>query len=379
MDTNKSGLHLFNLFGFEVRLDWSWFFLAILIVWTLAVGYFPMHFPNLGSNTYWIMGVVGAVGLFLSIILHELFHSLIGRYYGVPFGGITLFIFGGIAEMRDAPPSPKAELLISLAGPLLSIGLGFIFYFLFQIGTQAKWPISVNGVIRYLSVINFVLGIFNLLPGFPLDGGRILRSILWWWKGNLKWATQVACRAGVGLGFGMIFFGIFQFVLGAFISGIWAFLLGFFLQHISKMSYQDLLIRDIFQNERIKKYAKTHPITVQPDITLQDLVDNYFYKHYHKLYPVVENKKLVGCISFNEIKQIEKEQWPILKVRQVMRQCTPEIAIDVDTEVSKVLQMMTSQKISRVIVTDQGKLYGIITLKDMMDIISMKLSLEEKD
>lgn len=378
MDTQKSGIPLFKVFGFEVRLDWSWFFLVILMTWTLGAGYFPMHAPKLSANTYWIMGMLGTIGLFLSIVLHELSHSLVGRHYGVPIAGITLFIFGGIAEMRDSPLNPKSEFFMSLAGPLLSFVLGLIFYFLSQVGLNANWPMPITSVLSYLGMINFVLGIFNLLPGFPLDGGRILRAILWWWKGNLKWATGIACRGGIGLGYGLIFFGIFQFISGAFIAGIWGFLLGFFLQNMSKMSYQELLIGDIFRGERIKKYAKTNVITAPFNISLQDLVDNYFYKHYHKLYPVVENKKLVGCISFDEIKQIENEKWSILKVNQVMRECTPEITIDVNTEVPKVLQLMTSQNRSRLIVTEQGELYGIITLKDMMDIISMRISLTEK-
>lgn len=379
MDMHKSGLRIFSLFGFEVKLDWSWLFLAILVVWTLAAGYFPMHFPNLDKNTYWIMGIIGAIGLFLSIILHELSHSLVGRHYGVRIVGITLFIFGGISEMRDDPSSPKVELLMSIAGPLLSIVLGIVFYIFAGIGIYAKWPISMIGVVSYLSMINFVIGIFNLLPGFPLDGGRIFRSILWWWKRDLKWATQIACRAGAGLGFAMILFAIFLFIQGAFISGIWMFLLGFFLQHISRMSYQDLLIKNIFRGEHIKKYTKTNPITVDQDITLQNLADNYFYKYYHKLYPVVENGKLVGCISSNELKQIEKEKWPTLRVAQVMRKCSPDIAIDAETDVLKTLQIMTTERISRIIVTDHGELYGIITLKDLIDILTMRLSFEEKN
>lgn len=378
MNTNRSGLPLFTLFGFKVRLDWSWFFLAILVTWTLAAGYFPMHAPKLNTDIYWVMGIFGTVGLFISIVLHELSHSLVGRYYGVPIGGITLFIFGGIAEMRDAPLNPKSEFFMSLAGPLLSFVLGIVFYFLSQLGTASNFPLPVIGVLTYLSMINFVLGIFNLLPGFPLDGGRIFRAALWWWKGNIKWATEIACRGGIGLGYGLIFFGIFQIILGSFIAGIWGVLLGFFLQNMSKLSYQEVLISNLFHGEKIKKYAKTNVITVPPNISLQDLVDNYFYKHYHKLYPVIENNKFVGCISFDEIKQIENEKWPALQVKQVMRECNSEIVIDVNTEVPKVLQRMTSQNRSRLIVTEHGELYGIITLKDLMDIISMRISLTEK-
>lgn len=375
-NTYKSGIHLFNLFSFEVRFDWSWIFLAVLISWTLATSYYPANFPNLNQNTYWVMGIIGALGLFLSIIFHELCHSLVGRYYGVSFTGITLFIFGGIAEMRDAPQNPKTELLMSLAGPLFSIIFGVVLYFLFQLGSYAKWPLEINGVISYLSMINIVVGIFNLIPGFPLDGGRVFRSILWWWTGDLKWATLIACRGGIVLSLAMIFFGILLFLQGVFISGLWIFLLGFFLQHLSKTSYQDLMIRELFHGECIKNYAKTPPIAVQSNITLQDLVDNYFCKYYHKLYPVIKNGLLVGCISFNEIRQEPKEKWPELQVEQVMLKNYFDLVIDGKADMIQVLQKMQSQKISRMIVTDHGELYGVITLKDLMDIILMKLSLK---
>lgn len=373
----KSGIYLFTLFGFEVRLDWTWFFLAILVAWTLAVGYFPVAFKGLSITTYWIMGIFGAVGLFLSIILHELSHSLVGRYYGLPIAGIKLFIFGGVAEMSDEPPSPKAEFFMAIVGPIFSIVLGIFFNFLFQVGLQARWPIPINGVLHYLGIINFMVGIFNLFPGFPLDGGRVLRSLLWWWKKDLKWATKVASYGGTGMGYGLIFFGILLFIRGSFIGGLWLFLIGFFILQISKMSYQQLLVKEAFRGESIRKYVKTDPITVQPNLTLQELIDNYFYKYHHKLYPVTENARLVGYITLNEIKQHPREKWPYFQIRDIMVKCTPENTIDVTTEVTQVLQKMSDQKKSRLIVTDHNQLYGVITLKDLIEIVSIKMSLEE--
>ncbi|VVC75548.1 Putative zinc metalloprotease Rip3 [Aquicella siphonis] len=376
--THRTGLHLFKLAGFEVKLDWSWLFLAILITWSLSAGYFPSSFPGLAPHTYWIMGIIGALGLFLSIILHELCHSLVGRHYGIPIEGITLFIFGGVAEMREMPPNPKAEFLMAAAGPLFSLVTGILLYYLFQFGAASNWPITMTGILRYLSLINIAVGIFNLLPGFPLDGGRILRSLLWWWKNDLKRATAIACQSGAALGFGMILFGILLLIQGIYISGLWMFLLGFFLQHISKMSYQDLLIREVFSGDPVRKYAKTRLVIVPPDITIQELVDHYFYRYYHKLYPVVENDELEGYISFNEIREIEKSEWTRLKVRQVMRKCGPDRVIDADTEVSKALQIITAQNQGRLIVTEHGKLYGIITLKDLLDIMTIRTGLIDR-
>lgn len=371
----KSGVHLFKLAGFDVRLDWTWIFLAVLIVWTLANGYFPSSFPGLSDQMYWIMGVLGAMGLFVSIILHELCHSLVGRHYGIPIKGITLFIFGGVAEMSDTPPDPKSELVMAAAGPLFSLIAGTFLYYLSQFGALNHWPVMLHGVLRYLSLINIAVGIFNLLPGFPLDGGRILRAILWWWKNDLKWATGIACQSGAALGFGMIFLGILFLIQANFISGLWMFLLGFFLQHISKMSFQDLLVREIFSGETIRKYARVNPVTVPPDITIQQLVNDYFHRYYHKLYPVVEEGELKGHISFYEIKQTDKNDWQRITVREIMRECPSENVIDADTTVTDVLNIMAANRNGRLIVTDHGKLTGMITLKDLIDIMTVKMNL----
>lgn len=374
---NQFGLYLFKLAGFEVRLDWSWFFLAALVSWTLAIGYFPFRFPNLSQSTYWLMGVSGTVGLFFSIILHELCHSLVGRFYGIPIAGITLFIFGGIAKMRDMPPNPKSEFFMAIVGPLCSIALAFILFLVLRLAIFYQWQIPVVGVVAYLSMINLMLGVFNLLPGFPLDGGRVFRAILWWWKDDLKWATKIACRGGILLGLTMIIFGIMQVFLGALIAGLWLFVLGFFIERMSKSSYEQMLIRQIFSDEPIKKYAKQNPVTVESNLTIDELMANYFYNYYHKLYPVVDKGKLIGCITLNEIKSITKENWSSRTVHDLMRECSSDLVVDGNTKVTQVLQIMNTQNISRMIITDKQSLYGIITLKDLLDVISMRTAFEE--
>ena len=182
-------MRLFKIFGFSVNIDASWFILAIFIIWSLAKGVFPEYFKGLSSKTYWWMGAGGAFGLFASIIFHELCHSIVAVRYGLPMKGITLFIFGGVAEMSDEPPSPKAEFLMAIAGPVSSVVLGLVFYLIYFAGQRWGWPMPVNGVFSYLTWLNFVLAGFNMLPAFPLDGGRVFRSILWGAKRDLRWAT----------------------------------------------------------------------------------------------------------------------------------------------------------------------------------------------
>ena len=373
----KSGIPLFKLFGFDVRLDWSWFFLAILITWTLAVGYFPVNFQGLNQETYWMMGIIGAIGLFLSIIFHEVCHSLVGLRYGLPITGIKLFIFGGVAEMSEMPPSPKAEFLMAIIGPIFSLALGSICLLLYQAGSTLLWPLWALGIIKYLGVINIVLGIFNMLPGFPLDGGRVLRSILWWLTGDLQWATLVAANGGIALGIILIFLGIFLLIQGDLIAGLWMMLIGFFLQTISKLSYQDMLIRNFFSGHLIDEYIKKEVISVGSNISVQKLVADYFYTYYHKLYPVTENGNLVGYISFNEIRQLPQEEWSSTEVKQIMQLCNDKNTIESNANVMDVINLMNTQQIGRIIVTKNGKLQGVIALKDLMNIIYIRMSLNK--
>jgi len=175
-------ISLFRILGFEVKIDVSWIVLAALIIWSLASGLFPAYYKDLPSAAYWWMGVAGAVGLFLSIIVHELTHSLVARYYGIPMKEITLFIFGGVAHMEDDPPSPKAEFMMAIVGPLSSCLMGILVLSLYALGKNSGWPVTVIGVLNYLIWLNIILAVFNLVPAFPLDGGRVLRSALWSWK-----------------------------------------------------------------------------------------------------------------------------------------------------------------------------------------------------
>lgn len=370
----KSSIYLFKLFGFEVRLDWSWIFLGVLIAWTLAEGYFPNHFPDLTKETYWAMGLCSTLGLFFSIVLHELCHSLVGHLYGIPIGGITLFIFGGVTQLQEAPSSPKAEFFIAIVGPLFSLLLGLLCYRIALLGVKLHWPLTVTGVFHYLGMLNLALSIFNMLPGFPLDGGRVFRAFLWWWKKDLKWATKIAASGGILLGIVLVLFGVLQFIQGAIIGGVWSVLLGLFLQQISRMSYQELIVKELLQGKTIKRYVNTHPVTVSPTVTLQSLIENYFYRYHHKFYPVLENDELVGVITIREAKQAPEDQWPVLQVKDIMQQpLSSKQCLHPNAPAVAVLQKMTTTGITRMVVTEQDKLYGIITLHDLISLLEEEI------
>jgi Zn-dependent protease/CBS domain-containing protein len=368
---------LFKLFGFEVGVDLSWIILAILIAWSLSTGVFPSKYQNLSTRTYWLMGVVGAIGLFVSIIAHEFCHSLVARQRGVAMKGITLFIFGGVAEMGNEPPNAKDEFVIAAVGPLSSFCIAAGFYALFAIGDQGDWKPAINGVIGYLAMINGLLGGFNLVPAFPLDGGRILRSILWGWKKDLRWATRTSSTIGVGFGYFLIFLGVLRVVSENFVGGMWFFLLGMFVQSAAKMSYQQLITRNALEGEPLKRFMQTDAVTVAPSISLQELVEDFIYRYHFKFFPVVEDGKLLGCITTKQVRAIPREEWSERKVGQFAKNCSGENTISPDADAIQALSVMRRNNASRLMVVAQGRLVGIVSLKDMLEFLALKVELDK--
>jgi Zn-dependent protease/predicted transcriptional regulator len=370
-------LNLFKLFGFQVKIDFSWVFIAVLIAWSLSTGLFPFQYQGLSTRTYWIMGIIGSLGLFLSIIIHEFSHSLAARRYGMHMKGITLFIFGGMAEMSDEPPSPRAEFMMAVVGPVTSILLAGVFYVIYIAGATQGQPNPVNGVVRYLAFINALLAAFNVVPAFPLDGGRMLRSVLWGVKGDLRWATRVSARIGSGFGILLIGIGIFNVFAGNFIGGMWWFLIGMFLYSAAKMSYQQLLTRRALEGESVRRFMKSDPITVPPDMTIKELVEDYVYVFHHKLYPVVDGSgRLNGCITTQQIKEVPREEWDQKRVGDLKNPCSGENTLSADTDAVEALSLMNRTGASRLMVTENGRLVGVVTLKDMLKFLSLRIELD---
>ncbi len=371
-------IKLFKLFGFEVQIDLSWLIIAVLVAWSLAVGFFPFRYKDLSMQTYWVMGVVGAIGFFLSVIFHEIFHSLVARRFGIPMKGITLFIFGGVSEMGDEPPSAKTEFLVAVVGPLSSIAIALAFYGFHVLGVRGGgWPLSMDGVVLYLAYMNSLLGAFNLLPAFPLDGGRMLRAVLWALKKNLRWATRVASGIGSGFALLLMFFGVFQFLFtGNLIGGIWSFLIGVFLQGAARMSYQQVLIRKALEGEQVRRFMKSDPLTVPPSTSVRQLVEDYIYKYHFKMFPVTEGPdKLIGCVTTKQLEGVPREEWNLKTVRDLATQCTPENTIEPEDDAIKALSLMARTGAGRLIVVEGNRMVGVITLKDMLKFLSLKLEL----
>jgi Zn-dependent protease/predicted transcriptional regulator len=360
------GIHLFTLFGFEVKLDLSWLLLALLISWSLGAGWFPARYPELSGHAYAWMGVSVAIGVFFSIVFHEFSHSIVARFYGMPIRGITLFIFGGVAEMESEPPNPKAEFLMAIAGPISSFLLAAILWGTAAIAEDATWPQPVTGVLSTLAVINFTVAVFNLAPAFPLDGGRVLRA-----------ALCISSRIGRGFGTALMILGVVAFVGGNLIGGMWWFLIGIFVRGAASSSYQQLVLKDMVEGQPVRRFMRSEPITVAPSVSIADWVEEYVYRHHYKMYPVLDGSQLLGCITVDSLQGLQRNDWPSTKVADLMESRSESNTIDAGTDTMALLsRILQPGGRSRFMVVEDDRLVGVISLKDLLELISLKLQIE---
>ncbi|MBE9168226.1 site-2 protease family protein [Pleurocapsales cyanobacterium LEGE 06147] len=367
-----------SIFGFEIRVDLSWFIIFFLILWTLTAGLFPENYPGLSTATYIAMGVVGTLLFFASLVAHELSHSLVARAKGIPVEGITLFVFGGISKTRMDAESPGDEFQIAGIGPLVSLVLAALFGLIWWWGRTAEWTVAIIGVVRYLAAINLALAIFNLLPGFPLDGGRLFRSIVWKVTGSLKKATRVASWGGKLLSYLIIAFGVVQLFGGNLLGGLWLILIGWFLNNAAEMGYQQLLIQSSLEGVRARELMTPHPETVPPDLSLQTLVDEYFLRRRYQAFPVIQDDHPVGIITLNQVKETPREEWKVRTVENTMKPARDSVIVRPDEKMTQVLQKMEESGARRVLVTQNSHLVGIITANDVASWLRRRRDLEER-
>ncbi len=369
-------MKLFKLLGFEVHVDFSWIIIALLVAWSLSTGLFPFQFRGLSPGMYWLMGTIAAIGLFLSIIIHEFSHSLVARKQGMEMKGITLFIFGGVAEMTTEPPGPKEEFLMAIVGPLSSLVLALVFYALNAMSGLVGLPVPVTGVLGYLAFINVLLAIFNLIPAFPLDGGRALRSVLWRLKGNLKWATRVSSALGIFFAFLLIGYGFLRLFSGNLIGGMWMILIGMFLQNAASTSYRQMLIRKALEGEPVRRFMEPVPASISPSASLEQLVDVYV-DHHHKVVPVTESGELRGCVYVQQVKEVPREEWSVRNVGELARPCNEENTIDPQTDASELLSRMNRTGSTRFMVVEGDRLVGSVSMDTVLKSALARMEIQE--
>lgn len=370
---------LFALRGIRVQIDASWLLLAVLIAWSLAVGYFPFVAPGLAPATYWSMAVAGLVGLAASIVIHEFAHALVARRQAMPVHSIVLFVFGGVAEMSEEPSSARGELLMAVAGPAASLVLAGAFYLLGMaaaLGLGMDHPLVI--VLGYLGFINLLLAIFNMVPAYPLDGGRVLRAVLWLRKRDIVQATRIAAAVGSIFAFALMALGVVNLLAGHLIGGLWWLLIGMFVRAAAVSGYRQQVAQATLSGQPVSRFMRRDAVTVSPDLTLDRLVEDYFYRFYFKTFPVTERGRLVGCVAIDQVKAVDKSRWPHQTVRTVMEPCGPDNTVAEDSAAVIALGLMRRTGRSRVLVARDGHLVGVLALRDLLNYLSLRLDLEDE-
>lgn len=280
--------------------------------------------------------------------------------------------------MKQEPQSPKAEFLVAIAGPIVSIIIAACMYFISVLGQQTGWPIAVTGVATYLAIINAVIVIFNLVPAFPLDGGRMLRAILWWWKDNLAWATKISTQLGSAFGFVLIFLGIFSFITGNIFIGLWWMILGLFLHQAATYSRAQFYIKQELKDEKVLNFMTKNPVSISPDLTIKNFIDQYVYQSHHHLYPVTQGEQLIGYVSLREVKIVPHHEWETTTVRKIMVPLSQIQTLTPNTNILDVLNLFQQSDTTTLLVVDEQKqLVGILSAQDIFKLISIKLELEQ--
>ncbi len=369
-------LNLFRVLGFKISLDFSWFFILALVVWSLGDGYFPYVYPDLSVSTYWIMAVIAAVLLFVSVLIHELSHSVVARNHGLDISGIRLFIFGGVSEMTEEPKEASAEFRIAAAGPVISLALAALFFAISLLPIR-EWSLPTFAIFRYLALLNLLLAIFNMIPGFPLDGGRVLRALLWSRYNNLRKATNVAATVGKGFAFLLIAFGAITVFSGNILNGIWYIFIGMFLNMAAESGKRQTIMREALSGVKIQDVMSREVVYVAPDITCKGLVDEYIMKYRFDMFPVVRNGVLVGIIQLDDVKEVPRHQWSETAIEEVMEPVREELILRPDDEAVECLQrMISSGEQGRMpVVNDEDDLVGVVTRRDILDLLRLKTDL----
>jgi len=369
------GIKLFKVFGIQISLNYSWFIIFGLIVWSLAQGYFPQMRPDLPLMTYWFMGLITALLLFISVLLHELSHSYVALASGIGIQGITLFIFGGLARISREPSDARTEFKIAIAGPATSLALALIFW-LSSRGVDFLLPGSViSSIFYYLFLINGILVVFNLIPGFPLDGGRLLRAYIWNRTGNLKKATRIASRVGKGFALLLIFVGFVNIITGRLLDGIWFAFIGMFLQQAANESYRSVVLQQALEGVKVRDLMTRDVITVGEGVSIKELVDQYFFRYRHASFLVVSGEELRGIITLREVKKLPREEWAFRQVKDIMEHISSETVLHPDEGAVDALRKMTTDKKGRLPVVEDGRLKGILARGDIMSLFKVKRDL----
>lgn len=361
---NKNAIPLGRVLGIPIALDTSWFLMFALVTWTLASSYFPSEFRNWPVAQYWMVGVVTAILFFASVVLHELGHSIVALRYKIPVTSITLFIFGGIAQIASEPPSAVAEFVIAIAGPLTSFALAAVFGLLETVSTGVA---PIFALAKYLAYINGVLALFNLIPGFPLDGGRVFRAIVWGITRNLRRATEIAVTIGRVVAFLFILLGVWQILQGNWANGLWIAFIGWFLDNAAVGQLQQQRLHDLLTGHTVAQ-AMSHSCATAPvDLTLQELVDRHIVGEGHRCLMLARGDEIVGLLTLHHVREVPKDRWGTVTAGEVMIPMSRIKWVAPEAELEKAFEEMGIDGVNQLPVMSNGKVEGMLSREDIIN------------
>ena len=356
---------MFRIAGIDIGIHYTWIFIFIFFSWSLAQGYFPLQYPGWSTSVYWIMGIIASLMIFVSVLLHELAHSLVARRRGIAVNSITLFILGGVSNLEDEPSKPSSEFAMAIVGPLTSFFLALIFFGLSYIPQSAGSPGAA--MLSYLALINLFLGAFNLIPGFPLDGGRVLRSIIWGSTGNLVKATNIAGIVGQIFGWTLIGVGLFFIVwIGSLFTGLWLAFIGWFLNSSADASRKEVALRERLSLVKVREVVNPDPEIISPQITVDEMVRNVFNMRHGRAVPVCRDSKLVGIVTITDVKKIPQEKWAVTPVDQIMSR-DPLYTVSPEDNVNTAMKLLMQHDINQVLVKQDEKCAGLLSRADIIN------------
>jgi Zn-dependent protease/predicted transcriptional regulator len=373
----KSQIRLGRIFGVEIGLHYSWFIIAVLITFSLA-GQFGLTNAGWSPGLRWGLAVITAILFFASIVIHELSHAMVAKLRGIPVRSITLFALGGVAQMEKEAADAKTEFWMGIIGPITSFVIGILCLALtLATGwTPPEFPASpLPAMLMWLGYINIALAIFNMVPGFPLDGGRVLRAIIWWITGSAKRATTIAARVGQIIAFAMILYGVMQFFGGAGFSGLWLAFIGWFLLSASRESYAQMMVTESLRGLRVADVMTPEFPSVEAYSNLQSFTDDYLMRTGRRFFVVTLNGNPEGIITPNEVSAVPKQRWPFTTVADVMRPLDQARTVGPNTSIIEALELMASQDVNQLPVISNGALAGLISRSHVLQLLQTRAEL----
>ena len=370
-----NGFKLITVLRIPIYINYTWFIVFSLVVSTLAMNYFPQMGPYYSPLAQWGMAFVTAFILFTSILMHELAHSYVAQRQGITIKSITLFVFGGIAHMLGESRTPRGEMKIAAAGPALSLLLSGAFWGILYFQDQGMPASPLMAIAHFLANTHMILAIFNLIPGFPLDGGRILRAIIWERTGNIGKATLITSRIGKGFAIFLMIIGLWDILQGAFIGGLWLIFIGIFLQQAADEGYRQTLLHRALSSVKVRDVMTTPVIVVDENMPLDRIVNDFFFRYRFNSFPVVLEDRLTGIVSLHDIKDVKKEEWPYKSVKDIMCADLPDFTISPGSDVIEALNRMVESQRGRLVVMEDGKVAGIISQRNIMQMLKLKADL----